>query len=86
MVKSHFRKIVMSSGAVRFYERDGWTFAEIKRLAKGSRIIYFNDEHPYFIADTLDVNEVMKYMPVPIFALKEHAKYSIQENIEMRNL
>lgn len=86
MTRSPFRKILFSSGAVRFHMKDGWTFDDMKKIAPDTRIIFFNDEYPYFIADRVDIKEIMKYRPIPSYVFKEDTRYSIEENIMMRNL
>ena len=86
-MKPHYRRIAISSQAVRFHVKDGWTFEEVEEMAeKGSRIIYFKDEYPYFIADRLNADKVLEYKPIPSYAFKEDAKNTTRENIEMRNL
>lgn len=79
-------RIVLSSNAVRFYTKDGWTFEQIVKLAPATRIIFFNDDYPYFIADRVDVDALMTYSLEPSFAFPRDKKYTVRQNIEMRNI
>jgi len=77
--------IRFSSMAVRFYEKDGWTWDVVNDLAL-IRVVYFKDQDPYFVCDRVDTEKLMSLKPDPRYFCEEDLHNTLEENIEMRNI
>jgi hypothetical protein len=80
-------QIHASSGAIRFHVKDGWCWDDILHIAsQGSRIIYFKDDYPYWVCDSVNFDRLKPFVSSVRYSFKEDEKLQLRELVESRNI
>ena len=80
-------QIHASSGAIRFYVKDGWNWNAILDIASpGSRIIYFKDDYPYWVCDSVNFDRLKPFVSSVRYSFKKDEKLELRDLVESRNI
>jgi len=80
-------KIIFTATGMRLFENHGWTWRHVKNIAaENTRIIYFNDEHPYWIIDRVNAEVLLAHNPNYDCIFNEDKNKTLEQLITERNL
>ena len=80
-------KIIFTATGIRFLESQGWNWPSVKNIAAhNTRIIYFNDEYPYWIIDRVNAQVLLAHNPSYDCIYKEDKTKTLEQLIMERNL
>ena len=72
---------------MRLTEFNGWTWVDVRAVAAiNTRIIYFNDMHPYWVIDRVNLQVLLSYEPSYECISNEDKNKTLEQLIMERNL